>query len=100
MFKDVHLPETFKTASFYVIVRHSNNSAQIVDDGNDLKENIPMFEDVQLSETFKTTSTYASEQYSDNSVQTVDTVKDHQGNFNIGAKCNFFCYDGFELEGM
>ena len=26
--------------------------------------------------------------------------KDHQGNFNIGAKCNFFCYDGFELEGM
>ena len=63
-----------------MIVRHSNNSAQIVDDGNDLKENIPMFEDVQLSETFKNTSTYASEQYSDNSVQTVDTVKDHQGN--------------------
>ena len=30
----------------------------------------------------------------------VETVKDHQGNFNIGAKCNFFCYDGFELEGM
>ena len=33
-------------------------------------------------------------------IHLVETVKDHQGNFNIGAKCNFFCYDGFELEGM